>query len=106
MRSIGANARGAALPLSGEPRVPDEMKHACLPICADDDYDFAVLAVDPSADTDWTPVPQLAGISGPGELPITIAGYGFTTMPEGLSRSAVAARSSREPRAARVTAFP
>lgn len=82
-----ANIEGKVFPLIMAPQVPKEMLLSCLPKCPDLAYDFALLRVSSAAAVDWIPSPVLTDISSDGELPITIAGYGVTTMPKNFSKN-------------------
>lgn len=81
------SATGSKVSVVAEPAVPSQMMSACLPDCPDPDFDFAVLKVADSGAAGWKPVAVLSKVPRGGELPITIAGYGVTTMPEGLSKN-------------------
>jgi len=76
----GKNRR---LTLQAPPKVPIEMMPNCLPKCPNSDYDFALLQLDPASATDFKPIPVLTALAEAGEFPITIAGYGVSTMPFG-----------------------
>lgn len=77
---------GKTLSLTAPVAVPQQMMALCLPQCPDMQYDFAILRVDP-AFADWTPIPLLTKLSSAGDIPVTLAGYGVTTMPQGVSKS-------------------
>lgn len=75
------DGRRQPLSLQAQPRVPDQMMLDCLPTCPDLNYDFALLQLDPPAAANLVPVPILTTLSGIEDVPITIAGYGVSTMP-------------------------
>lgn len=77
-----AGRQGNGIGLSGSPRVPQQMLIGdCLPDCYDMRFDFAILETDAGMDGGWTPIPVLTKLKSPGNVEITIAGYGISTLP-------------------------
>ncbi len=79
-----APVSGTPIAVAAQPHVPSQAIGTCPP-CDAYRFDFAVLETDGGRDGGWQPLSVITRLPAPGDVPITIAGYGTTTVPESAS---------------------